>query len=358
MISNKPIPEKMKVLNLKAIGDLVYEKKETPKLKENEVLLQIKCCGICSSDIERVFINGTYHFPTIPGHEFSGEIVAVYNEEDKYLLGQSASVFPLLPCNNCQACNDEEYAQCSNYNYFGSRCDGGFSEYLAVPKWNLVLFEGLDYDVAALCEPAAVSLHALNRINIPKGEKIFVLGTGTIGLLISMFAKSKGLDVYIGARREESIKYVESLGFKTINTNNLVEELKNKTNNEGFKYIFEAIGGNQVLEQAILSSANFAKIVVVGNPKDNLQLEKNIYWKILRKQLTVVGTWNSSYGKVVNDWKEALEFMKENSVLFKQLITNKYPLEKYDEAFNLLRDKTKFKIKVMFEINTHTISST
>ena len=141
MISIETIPKKMKALVLKEIGNLSLEEREIPKLKEGEVLVHIKSCGICSSDIERVFINGTYHFPTIPGHEFSGQIVGVSDEKDKELLGKRTSIFPLLPCKQCDACHSEEYAQCSNYNYFGSRCDGAFSEYLVVPKWNLVLFE-------------------------------------------------------------------------------------------------------------------------------------------------------------------------------------------------------------------------
>ena len=351
MISNEPIPKKTKSLVLKEIGNLSLEELEIPELKEDEVLVHIKCCGICSSDIERVFINGTYHFPTVPGHEFSGQIVGVYDDKDQELLGKKASIFPLLPCKKCDACKIEEYAQCSNYNYFGSRCDGGFSEYLIVPKWNLVLFEDMNYDIAALCEPAAVSLHAINRVEIPNNEKVFILGSGTIGLLIGMILKSKGIETYIGARREESIKYIESLGLKSINTNNIEEEVKNKTDNKGFKYIFEAIGTNQALEQAILSSSNFSKIITIGNPKEDLHLEKNIYWKILRKQLTVIGTWNSSYGEKVNDWKEILKFMKQNSELFEKLITNKYGLEEYNEAFNLLRDKDVFKIKVMFEMD-------
>ena len=351
MISINSIPETMKVLNLKAVGNLVYEEKEIPKIDKGEVLLKINCCGICSSDIERVFINGTYHFPTIPGHEFSGEIVGVYDEEDKELLGKGASVFPLLPCNNCEACRNEEYAQCSNYSYFGSRCDGGFSEYLAVPKWNLVFFEDIDYDVAALSEPAAVALHALNRVEVEQNEKILILGSGTIGLLIGMIAKTKGIDVYIGARRKKSIEYIENLGITVIDTKNLEEEVKDKTNAQGFKYVFEAIGTNEALEQAIKSSSNFAKIVVIGNPKDDLHIEKNIYWKILRKQISLIGTWNSSYGAKINDWKEILEFMKANNELFKGLITNKYKAENHQEAFDLLRDKDNFKIKVMFEID-------
>lgn len=349
MYTIKEIPLKMKALVLHSVGDLRLEEVDTPEIQKDCVLLNIKNCGICSSDIERVFVNGTYHFPTIPGHEFSGQIVGVYDEEDKELLGKSASVFPLLPCNDCLACKNKKYAQCSNYNYFGSRCDGAFSEYLVVPKWNLVYFDEMDYDVAALCEPAAVALHATKKVDISKKSNILVLGTGTIGLLIAMFARVKGANVVIGARRDESIHYISKLGFNTLNTNNFDEELSKFDG--GFDYVFEAVGTNESISQSIMAADNFAKIVVVGNPKGDLILDKNVYWKILRKELTITGTWNSSYSDVVNDWQEALSFMKDNYDIFKNLITNSYRLEEYNDAFDLLRDKKKFKIKVMFKID-------
>ena len=112
MFTTKKIPLKMKALVLYGVGDLRLDEVNVPEIQKDCVLLNIKNCGICSSDIERVFVNGTYHFPTIPGHEFSGEIVGVYDEKDKGLLGKSASVFPLLPCNECSACKDKKYAQC------------------------------------------------------------------------------------------------------------------------------------------------------------------------------------------------------------------------------------------------------
>ena len=88
------IPEKMKALVLHGVGDLRYEEIDVPELKEGTVLLKIKACGICSSDIPRIFVNGTYHFPTVPGHEFSGQIVAVGDGADEALLGRRSCVFP------------------------------------------------------------------------------------------------------------------------------------------------------------------------------------------------------------------------------------------------------------------------
>ena len=349
MINKEKISDEMNALVLHGVSDLRFERVQVPSIKKDHVMLHVKCCGICSSDIDRIFKNGTYHFPTIPGHEFSGEIVGVYDKEDEYLLGKKASVFPLLPCNNCDACRIGEYAQCSNYNYFGSRCDGAFSEYLVVPKWNLILFDDMDYDVAALCEPAAVALHATRRVNLKKDKKVFVMGSGTIGLLIAMFARVQGCRVYIGARKKEAIDYIESLGFDYIDTNYFDSELKNKTNGKGFDYVFEAVGSNESISDSILACDNFATVVLVGNPHEDLNMDKNVYWKILRKQLTVTGTWNSNYNNFINDWQDAIQFMQQNYDVFKNLITNIFELEEYEKAFDLLRDKSKFKIKVMFQ---------
>ena len=179
-------PKEMRALVLHDVADLRLETVPVPELTAGCVLLKIQACGICSSDKERVFVTGTYHFPTIPGHEFAGKIVAAADDVDEALLGRRASVFPMLPCKECDACKIEQYAQCSNYNYFGSRCDGGFAEYLVVPVWNLVLYDdSVPYAMAALSEPSAVSMHAVNIGNIKKGENVAVVGTGTIGFLLN-----------------------------------------------------------------------------------------------------------------------------------------------------------------------------
>ena len=87
----------MKACVLESVGNIEYKEVEKPSIKEGEVLLRVRACGICSSDIPRIYKMGTYHFPTIPGHEFAGEIVDVSKELDKNLIGKRAAVFPLLP---------------------------------------------------------------------------------------------------------------------------------------------------------------------------------------------------------------------------------------------------------------------
>ena len=348
MISIEKIPNTMSALVLEGIGDLRLEQIEVPKLEKNMVLLKIKCCGICSSDIERVFVNGTYHFPTVPGHEFSGQIVAVENDNDKDLLGKSACVFPLLPCMKCDACQKEEYAQCRSYNYFGSRCDGAFSEYLAVPKWNLVLFDNLPYDIASLCEPSAVALHAIRRVNIKPNDKVLVIGAGTIGIIASIILKQLGADVYVSARKPKTIKMLQELNLKILDGNDLAKSIE-EAQILGFNYVFEAVGSNKSIAEAIESCDNFGTVILIGNPKDDLAIPKKTYWKVLRKQLTLTGTWNSNYNNNINDWKDVLKFLKESQEKLQKVITQKYSLNDYQKAFEDLKDKNTFTIKVTFE---------
>lgn len=342
------VPTKMKALVLHKVGDLRYEDVPIKNISKDEVMVKIKAAGICSSDRDRIFKNGTYHFPTIPGHEFSGQIVMV-NDEDTNLLGKKVAVFPLIPCKECSACQKEEYAQCSNYNYFGSRCDGAFSEYLVVPKWNLVYLEdNMPYEKAALCEPAAVSIHAMNVGNVKNNDNVLIIGTGTIGFLIALFCKNKGANVMMATRRDESYEFAKSLGIIPIkNDENLKDNISKITDN--LDVIFEAVGTNASISTAIDCGTNFTNIVLVGNPSDDLNVPKNIYWKILRKQMTLKGTWNSKYTNDVNDWKDAIKIMNESEFDFSRLITKTFKLEEKDEAFKFfLRDE--FKLKVMFKM--------
>lgn len=347
------IPKKMKALVLHGVGDLRYEEIDVPELKEGTVLLKIKACGICSSDIPRIFVNGTYHFPTVPGHEFSGQIVAVGDGVDEGLLGKRSCVFPMLPCRSCKACEMEEWAQCSNYDYFGSRRDGAFAEYLVAPTWNLVPFsDGLSYEEAALCEPAAVSLHAVNIGELKEGMNAAVIGTGTIGFLIGLFAKKKvgSGRVIICGRSGNKLDYAEKLGFDIINIKeeDITEGIRRITGANGVDVMFEAVGLNSAIETAVKGTAALGRTVLVGNPEEDLKLEKNVYWSILRKQLTIAGSWNSNYNSRINDWAEAIKIFESGELDIRGLITHTFGMEDKDKAFAVMRDPGEFTLKVMF----------
>lgn len=345
----------MKALVLEDVAKLVYKDVPDPVMKSGEVMLKIKACGICSSDIPRIFTTGTYHFPTVPGHEFSGEIIDCAPDVDRSLIGKRGAVFPLLPCRKCASCKEEEYARCSNYNYFGSRCDGAFAEYISVPVWNLVLCsDKIPYTTAAMCEPASVAKHCADAGKIKPGDTVTVIGTGTIGLMAALWAKSMGakkvitigiFDVYLD--------FAKTMGIDcTVNSEkeNVLEDYLKLTDGNGADVVLECVGSQEAINNAILYAKKGGRVVLTGNPYGDITFKKDIYWKILRNELTVTGTWNSSYKSTVNNWKETIAALENGSLDIAKLITQKFALNDYEKALATVRDSKKFSVKVMFEM--------
>lgn len=345
----------MKALVLEKVGELKYKDVADPVMKPGEVMLKIKACGICSSDIPRIYTTGTYHFPTVPGHEFSGEIIDCASDVDRSLIGRRAAVFPLLPCGKCASCAEEEYARCSNYNYFGSRCDGAFAEYISVPVWNLVFCsDKLPYAELAMCEPVSVAKHCADAGRIKPGDTVTVIGTGTIGLTAALWSKAKGAGkvIMVGVS-DERLDFAGSLGVdRTVDSSkdNTIQRYLEAADGSGADVVLECVGRQNAINNAVLFAKKGGRVVLTGNPYGDITFEKDIYWKILRNELTVTGTWNSSYKSTTNNWKETIAALEDGSLDVSRLITHRFPLDKYEEAFATVRDRKIFSVKVMFEM--------
>lgn len=324
---------------LHAINDLRYESALMPECKEDEVLVEVKSCGICGSDISRVYTKGTYHFPTVIGHEFSGKIVFDRQNE---LTGKKAVVFPLLPCFKCKSCKKGNYATCENYDYYGSRRDGGMSEYIAVKRWNvLVMPDTLSYSEGAMCEPVSVARHAVRKLDIKKGDNLLISGAGPIGITAGQWAKANGAEnVYYFDVDGRKIDFAKQLGFSEY------------TEGAKINCVIEGTGCSDALRKCLNAIEPSGKMVLMGNPSGDITLSQNTYWHILRKELKIYGTWNSSYGEKENDWKESLNAMASGKINVKVLITHTFPLKECNEAFEMMKNKSEFYNKVMLNINT------
>lgn len=351
----------MKACVLKKIGEMSYETVADPVLNPQEVLLRIGACGICSSDVDRVYRTGTYHFPTIPGHEFAGEIVAVGEGCEHSLLGKRAAVFPLLPCFSCPSCEEEAYGRCENYRYFGSRNDGGFGEYLAVPLWNLVFFsQSVPFAQAALCEPMAVARHALGQGGDCTGKTVAVIGNGTIGLLAGLWAKKMGASqVVMVGRGEKKVDFGKTLGFShsiSSQKEDVPTYIRQCTGGQGADVVLEMVGSSASVELSISSCKKGGTVVLTGNPHGDMTLSRDIYWKILRQELTLKGSWNSSYQKEQNNWKESIAVMEEGTFPLDSLITHQFPLAQWEKGFQVMTEGKETVVKVILVPEGETIS--
>ena len=343
----------MKALNLHSVGDLRYEDVPMPLRGAGEVLMKIRTVGICGSDIPRVFEKGTYHFPTIIGHEFAGVIVEA---EDSELVGRGASVFPLLPCGKCPACQEEQFARCSDYDYYGSRRDGAMAEYLAVKRENLCLLpEGVSFEEAAMSEPAAVALHAFRKSGVGQGDTLLIYGVGTIGLITAQWARSAGVkNIILAARTDDKVDFAKKLGFSlavNVKRDNLSKLVGEITGGRGADACIEGTGESEPWAECIGLAKAGGRVVCMGNPLGGMSLSQDIYWKILRKELTLVGTWNSSFGSRENDWREAVAAIQDRRLDLKSLITHRFSLGKYKSAFSLMHERIEMYCKVIFVID-------
>ena len=342
----------MKACVLHAINDLRYEEVAVPKPGDKEVLLKIRASGICGSDIARVFTKGTYHFPTIPGHEFSGEIIETGKNVPQSYIGKKAAVFPLIPCRKCDMCEVGQYASCRNYNYFGSRCDGGFAEYIAVPEWNLVMADDrISYEQVAMAEPAAVSLHALGTAGVELGDTVAIFGAGPIGLMLAAFAQAQGaLKIILMDIDVTKLSFVKQLGYEYVldsKHDDYIDTIMDITGGKGIDLALEGSGVSSALAGCLRTVKPLGKVVLMGNPVSDMKTNQKDYWGILRKQLTITGTWNSNYTQQKNDWQIAIDAIASGALDVTRFITHRFELSDCNKAFKMMRDKTEFFNKVL-----------
>lgn len=326
----------MKVANLHAIGDLRIEERPVPACEKDEVLVRVHACGICGSDLPRVYTKGTYHFPTVIGHEFAG---VVEHDPQGELTGKPVAVFPLLPCFHCESCQAQQYATCSDYDYYGSRRDGGLSEYLAVKRFNILeMPAGLPYEQGAMCEPISVARHAAKKL-VPFTGSLLITGAGPIGLIAGQWAKAFGAkQVYYTDIDPYKLELARSFGFAPYEKGLIVDAA------------IEGTGHPAALQTMLEAVRPGGKAVFMGNPGGDMPMSQSTYWQILRKELTVYGTWNSSYAEQENDWKESLTALADGRINVAPLITHRYPLTRVNQALEMMKNRQESYGKVMITL--------
>lgn len=326
---------KMKAASLFAVGDLRYIDMEVPNCKDDEVLVKIKNCGICGSDVGRVLHKGTYHFPTVPGHEFSGVIIFDPQGKDE---GKRVAVYPLLPCFKCDECANERYAQCRNYDYYGSRRDGGYAEYISVKRFNLIFLpDNVSFEEGAMCEPVSVALAATKKLEIKKGDNLLIIGAGPIGLMVGMWAQSFGADkIYYSDIDSNKLDFVKKFGFYVFN-------------GEKVDKVLEGSGAGSGVICAVNAVEPFGRIVLMGNPSGAVTIDPSTWQNILRKEIILKGTWNSSFSQRENDWKESVNAISDGKLKLRGLITHRVAIKDVFSAIKMMAEHKEFYCKVMID---------
>jgi L-iditol 2-dehydrogenase len=345
----------MKALVLTADRQLIFDSQRPtpPPVGEDPVLIRVAACGVCGSDLPRAYGGKAYHYPLVMGHEFSA-VVEETPAGGRFHAGDRVAVFPLLPCRRCVPCQTGDYAQCTDYDYFGSRRDGGFEELLHVPAANLYpVPEGVNLLHAACTEPAAVALHGVRKFRIQAGDTAVVFGAGPIGNMTAQWLRLHGCgEVMLVDVDERKLDVARAMGFTALDARagDPVQAVLDRTAGAGAMRCVEACGLPATFLQAVQAAARFGEVLFLGNIAGTFTIGEKDFSNILRKELTIHGTWNS---RVVpagqDDWSTVLRFL-DRGLDVGPLISDRLPLEEGPRIFADLAARRGFHNKVVFDI--------
>jgi L-iditol 2-dehydrogenase len=347
----------MQGLLLHAVGSLRLEAVPKPVPGPGEALIRIGFCGVCGSDIPRIFVKGAYSFPLICGHEFAGTVDALGDGVQDVGVGDRVAVFPLLWCGTCPACEEGKYVQCADYDYLGSRSDGGFAEYVVAPTRNLVVVpDDVSLEDAAMTEPAAVALHALKRAGgTSPGETVVIFGAGPIGLMAAQWARAMGASqVIVLDLVPEKLAMSRALGFELsfdVRARDAVDIINDLTSGQGADLCIEGAGVPPTFVQALTATRRGGRTVILGNPAGDVTLPASLISQLMRREVTVCGTWNSQYSACgcADDWRTSLEAMSNAALVLKPLVTHIVSLADAEAALVMMHERSEFFSKVLIQ---------
>ncbi len=273
--------------------DMRTEERDIPTPAADEVLINVKACGICGTDVhiyEGDQGSANVDKPTILGHEFGGEVTAVGANVKNFKVGDKVAVDPNWYCGNCKPCKDGIVHYCENMLSYGVTLDGGFAEYCAVNERVVYkIGENTNYEQAAMVEPLACCLHGIDMCEITSGDTVCIVGGGMIGLLMLQLAKIQGATKLIllepvASKREVAIKLGADVVIDPINQDVKAELAKNSV--DRISCVIECVGHPKTIAQAI-DIAGYKSIVMMfglTKPEETVEVKP---FDIFKKEIVL-----------------------------------------------------------------------
>ena len=310
----------------------------TPEPKAGEILVKVAACGVCHTDLHYID-HGVPTFkkpPLVLGHEASGTVAAVgagvtdRHEGDRVLLPA------VLTCGHCYNCRIGRENICLNMQMFGNDVDGAYAEYVIAPaKDTFILPDSIPLEEGSIIADAiSTPFHAVkNRGQVRGGDWVVVFGCGGIGLNIVQVATAFGASVIAVDIRDDKLEAAKSLGARAgLNPQKIerIDKEVRKLTGGGASVGFEAIGNPATIAAAFGCVRNGGRMVVVGYTNKDVVLNAG---RIMYREMEVVG----SLGCRPVDYPPLIEMVAAGRIKVKELVTQKFPLDRINDALDKLR---------------------
>ena len=314
--------------------DLRVEEHEMPKVGPKDVLIQVKACGVCGTDVH--IYEGDKGAaevtpPTILGHEFSGVIAEVGSEVTNYKAGDRVCIDPNCYCGACEPCRNGVVHYCEHMIGYGTTVNGGFAEYCAVNERQVYkLGDNTSFEQGAMTEPVACCLHGMDMCEIRPGHQVVVIGGGMIGLLMLQLSRLAGAAKVALLETVESKREVGKKLGADICIDPIHEDVKARLKEEGMTWVntvIECVGRPSTIEQAIDIAGNKAVVMMFGLTKPDETISVKPF-EIFRKELVLKASYINPYTQ-----KRALDLIDSGRLDVSSMV---YEVADLDELADIL----------------------
>ncbi len=323
-----------------------------PEAGDDDVLIRVKACGICGSDVHGFTgKTGRRIPPLIMGHEAAGIVEGLGKNVSGFKKGDRVCFDSTVYCNKCEACLAGHINRCDKRQVLGVsvpafKRHGAFAEYVSVPSWIVSKIpDELSFVHAALLEPASIGTHAANRAPISNEDTVVVIGAGTIGLFILQAARLRGAAKVIAVDINEfRLDLAKKLGAdKLINPlkSNLSEAVLQETEGKGANVTLEAVGYAKTFADAVAITRMGGYVVAVGNLEKNAKFDLQ---QLIARELTFTGSYASS-----GEFRDCIELVASGKINVEPLISDVLPMQEGPDAFDRLLKAEENLVKIVLE---------
>lgn len=323
-----------------------FEKIPIPKVREDEVLIEVKSALICGTDL--LVYNGLLDetiYPLVLGHEFSGEIVEKGSNVSDFEVGDRVVANAVKYCRKCFFCKTGRWNLCKNFKHLGIHCDGCFANYVALPDFCVTRIpEDMEYDVASATGPVALVYHAMAKVSIMPSSVVVVSGPGPIGMISTQLAIISGAKVINTGMSVDAwrLERSEQLGAMVVDVEkeNLRDKVMEISDGEGAD-IFIETSGAPIIQQGFDILKSGGEALLIGySPKPQPINALDVVFR----ELTLKGSSGYNY----ETWKMGLEIVAEHPSIAKSIISHVFSFDELEKGFQVMLDRTAIKVAVHY----------
>ena len=349
-----PVPKTMRAGVYRDKGVVRVEEVPVPEAGDGEVLIKVAACGICGTDIKKIF-QRYVEPPQILGHELAGTIVAVGRGVTKWKPGDRVMSFHHTPCGRCFYCEKRLFSQCKQYKTTGLTAGfipngGGFAQYVKAMPWVaergiVALPANVSFEEATFIEPINTIVKAVQKARVASGETVLILGCGPIGLQLLMVSKLEGARLYtsdpMAPRREKSLSLGAIESFDPT-SGRLVDEIRSRTDDRGADAVLVAVAHPSVVADALAAARPGGRVLLfaANDPVTKIEFPASAVG-IDEKEIL------GSYSAAVDIQDSAAELVLRKKLPVMNIVTHRFPLDRIQEALELAAKPTAESLKIL-----------